>query len=451
MYKNTKHTVTIEANGAGGEGIARIDGYTVFVPYTVCGDTAEILVVKENKNFGYGKLLKLVKASEKRSEPRCPLFGRCGGCDLQHFSLSAQSDFKRKKVKDAVARIGGFPDADVKPAVSGGIEYEYRNKAQYPVSEADGKAVRGFYAPRSHRVVPCSKCFLQDRRTDELADFIIDWININKIPVYNEESGKGLVRRICVRIGKNEAVAVIVTAGRIPGIEKLGKLLTEKYPYVKGLAENYNAKRTNTVFGEHDRVVCGTPYIVDSIGNISYEIHYKSFYQVNPYTTKLLYDKVRSLCKEANDKTAFDLYCGSGTISLYVADCVKNVIGIEIVPEAVDNARRNAEINGIGNAVFYCGAAEKTALDLIVKGVRADIVIVDPPRKGCEKSLVDAIGKMQPERIIYVSCDCATMARDCAALRGYGYQMIECTPFDQFPQTCHVETVCLMSRICSGK
>ena len=446
MYKNTKHTVTIEANGAGGEGIARIDGYTVFVPYAVRGDIAEILIVKENKNFGYGKLLRLLNPSQERAEPRCPLFGSCGGCDLQHFSPSAQSDFKREKVKSAVSRIGGFSDAAVNPTVTGSAAFEYRNKVQYPVSEADGKIVRGFYAPRSHRVVPCKKCFLQKSRTEEPADFIISWLNENKISVYNEESGKGLVRRICVRTGKTEAVAVIVTAGKIPGIEDLAARLSEKYPYVKGLVENYNAKRTNTVYGERDRVVFGVPYILDSIGNISYEVHYKSFYQVNPYTTKLLYDKVRSLCAGAEDKTAFDLYCGTGTISLYAADCVKSVIGIEIVPEAVENARRNAEMNNIENASFYCGAAEETALDLISKGVTADIVIVDPPRKGCDKSLVEAIGRMQPERIIYVSCDCATMARDCAVLREYGYLMNECTPFDQFPQTCHVETVCLMSR-----
>lgn len=445
MYKNTKHTVTIEANGTGGEGIARIDGYTVFVPYAVRGDTAEILIVKENKSFGYGKLLKITTPSELRAAPVCPLFGICGGCDLQHLSPSAQSDFKREKVHSAVSRIGGFETVSVCPTVTGEKTLEYRNKAQYPVSADNGSAVRGFYAPRSHRVVPCKKCFLQDSRTEELTDFIVSWINDKGIPVYSEESGKGLVRKICVRTGKDEAVAVIVTAGKIKGIGELAQSLHKKYPFVKGLVENYNAQRTNTIYGEHDSVVFGVPYIHDSIGNITYRVHYKSFYQVNPYTTKLLYDKVRALCADSGDKTVFDLYCGTGTISLYIADCVKNVIGIEIVPEAVENARRNAEINKIGNASFYCGAAEKTALELIANGVGADIVIVDPPRKGCEKALVEAVGKMRPEKIIYVSCDCATMARDCAVLRGYGYEMTECTPFDQFPQTAHVETVVLLS------
>ncbi len=445
MYKNTTHTVDITAFSSEGSGIAKIDGYTVFVPSAVLGDKAEILVVKENKNYGFGKLLRVLEPSPLRCGAPCTLSQKCGGCDLQSVSYEGQLEFKRKKVEDAIVRIGGFEGFEVKEIVGSDPSLHYRNKAIYPVSEEDGKVVCGFYAPHSHRVIPTRDCLLADSRTTEIANFITDWATREKISVFDENTAKGTLRKICIRAGKEEAVVVLVCAKPIKNSSVLANELTSRFPFITGIVENYNQSKTNTIYGDKDNLLYGRPYIYDSIGEVKYKIHYRGFYQVNPYTTKLLYDKVKSCCTDAEDKNVFDLYCGSGTIGLYLANDVKSVTGIEVVPESIENAKENAELNDITNAKFFCGKSEDVMPALLKEGNRPDIVVLDPPRKGCEKSLLDAISTIKPERIIYVSCDCATMARDLKILCENGYKLREATAFDQFPQTNHIECVAFLT------
>ena len=446
MYKNTEHTVRITDFGSEGEGIAKPQGFTVFVPSGVKGDLARILIVKEKKNFGYGKLLEVIEPSPLRTEPACDVFQKCGGCSMQSVSYEAQLDFKKNRVLEALRRIGGFTDAQISSVTGSNPCYHYRNKAQFPVIKTPEGVAAGFYAPHSHRVVVPKECMLQDKRTNAVVEEVCIWASRNNISVYDEEKGEGDLRRICMRTGKDEAVLVIVSASCLPCTSPLVETITEKFPFVKGIVININPHPTNNVYGEKDKVIFGRPYIYDNIGDISYKVHYKSFYQVNPYTTKLLYEKALDLAALSGNESVFDLYCGTGSISLFLAKKAKKVIGIEIVESAVENAKENAKQNNIENAHFFCGAAEEVAPKLIEKGEKADVVVLDPPRKGCDEKLLMAISQMKPERIVYVSCDCATMARDSKFLCENGYTLKEAHAFDQFPQTSHVESVALLVR-----
>lgn len=444
MYKNTEHTKIIEAMTSEGSGIARIDGYTVFIPGAITGDTVRFLVVKENKKYGFGKALEIVNPSPDRVVPQCATFSKCGGCTLSAMNYSAQLEFKRKKVYDAITRIGGFTDIKDVDIIPSTPCYGYRNKAQYPTASINGELKAGFYAPHSHRVVPTTFCALQSERSNEIINSCTEWFNKNNIPAYDEATKKGVVRHICIRSGKNETMLVFVIAKPIKNSSALCDFLTDKYNEITGIVENYNSKDTNVIYGESDKILYGKPYIIDNIEELKYKIHYKSFYQVNPYTTLPLYEKALELSNADKTKTVFDLYCGGGTISLFLAQRAKKVIGIEIVEEAILNARENAKLNDIKNAEFYCGAAEEVAPELIKEGTKADIVVLDPPRKGCDEKLLKAVGEMKPERIVYVSCDCATMARDAKFLSEYGYAPTNVTAVDQFPQTSHVEAVALL-------
>jgi len=446
MYKNTEHITEIVAFGADGEGIAKPDGFTVFVPGAVKGDIAKILIIKEKKNYGYGKLLEVVEPSPLRTEPRCEVFQKCGGCSMQSVVYSHQLEYKKNKVLDALTRIGGFTDAKIISVTGSEPCYNYRNKAQFPVTEIDGRVCAGFYAPHSHRVIVPKACNLQDNRTNEVVSAVCDWATDNGIEVYDEETATGNLRRICMRIGKEEAVLILVSKKSLPCTESLVDMIREKFPFVKGIVININPDRTNNVYGDRDKVIYGAPYIIDNVSDIKYKLHYKSFYQVNPFTTKLLYEKTLELADLNREKTAFDLYCGTGSISLFLAQKAKKVIGIEIVEDAVKNAKENTELNSITNTEFYCGAAEDVAPKLIREGEKADVVVLDPPRKGCEEKLLSSIAGMKPERIVYVSCDPATMARDAKFLCENGYTLEEAHVFDQFPMTSHVESIVRLCR-----
>ncbi len=446
MYKNTEHITEIVAFGSDGEGIAKPDGFTVFVPGAVKGDLARILIVKEKKNYGYAKLLEVIKPSPMRTEPLCDVFQKCGGCSMQSIDYKHQLEYKKNKVLDALKRIGGFENAQIDSVSGSDPCYHYRNKAQFPITQTIEGIKAGFYAPHSHRVVVPTECVLQDKRTNAVVNAVCRWATQNGISAYNEESGAGILRRICLRTGKDEAVLVLVAKKNLPCTESLTEKITGEFPFIKGIVININPDRTNNVYGERDKVVYGKPYIIDNIGSIKYKVHYKSFYQVNPYTTKLLYEKALSLADLNESQTVFDLYCGTGSISLFLAKKAKKVIGIEIVEDAVKNAKENAELNGITNAEFFCGAAEEVAPALIKNGEVADVVVLDPPRKGCEEKLLKAISEMEPQRIVYVSCDSATMARDAKYLSQNGYSLKEAHVFDQFPQTAHVESVILLLR-----
>ena len=445
MYKNTEHITEIVAFGADGEGIAKPDGFTVFVPGAVKGDIARILIIKEKKNFGYGKLLEVIEPSPLRTEPRCDVYQKCGGCSMQSVEYSHQLEYKKNKVLDCLIRIGGFSEAKIDSVTGSNPCYNYRNKAQFPVTVIDGEVRAGFYAPHSHRVVVPKSCSLQDERTNAVVNAVCKCATDNGIDVYDEETTTGNFRRICMRIGKCEAVLVLVAKKSLPSTEALVDIITENFPFVKGIVININPNRTNNVYGDRDKVIYGVPHIIDNVGEIKYKVHYKSFYQVNPYTTKLLYEKALSLADLNKEKTVFDLYCGTGSISLFLAQKAKKVIGIEIVEDAVKNAKENAELNGITNTEFFCGAAEDVAPKLIRSGEKADTVVLDPPRKGCDEKLLSSIAGMKPERIVYVSCDPATMARDVKYLCENGYILKEAHVFDQFPQTSHVESVALLT------
>ncbi|MGN1097329.1 MAG: 23S rRNA (uracil(1939)-C(5))-methyltransferase RlmD, partial [Clostridia bacterium] len=399
-----------------------------------------------NKNYGYGKLLELISPSPRRVESVCGVFGRCGGCTLLTADYDFQKELKRRAVADVMERIGGFKDVVVGDCVGSDPCFGYRNKAQYPAVRTEKGVELGFYAPRSHRVVPCGDCALQNPRIREIAAEISAWATEEKISVYDEESGRGCLRHVYVRTGASEALAVIVAAFKPKNSGSLVERLRNKFPDIVGVVLNINSKKTNTILGDRQEIIWGRDYIVDNIGQIKYKIHYKSFYQVNPHTTRLLYDHVLSRCALTGTETVYDLYCGGGTIGLYLARNAKKVVGIEIVPEAVENAVENAELNGIENAEFYCGKAEELCPEIAESGARADVVVLDPPRKGCERALLEAAVKMEPRRIVYVSCNPSTAARDCALLRELGYELTEVTPFDQFPHTAHVECVALLSR-----
>lgn len=445
--KNDVITVDVTAVGSEGEGIARReDGYTYFVPGALPGDRAEILSLKENKSYGYGKLLRLIEPSPHRVEPGCAVFGKCGGCSLLSADYGFQLELKRRAVADALERIGGFDFKTVAPCVAGKSEFRYRNKAQYPLVRTEKGIEFGFFAPRSHRVVPCADCRLQAPELNLIAAKITAWANEAGISVYDEGTGRGCLRHIYVRTGREETVAAVIAAYRPDGLDALADRLWQKFPKTVGLVLNLNPKATNAILGEKQRIVRGRDYIVDSIGGIKYKVNYRSFYQVNSYTTEKLYDKVRELCALTGRERVFDLYCGAGTIGLYLAGEAASVTGIEIVPEAVENARENAALNGITNADFFCGRAEELCHKMAEDGARADVVVLDPPRKGCEPALLDAAAALGPERIVYVSCNPSTMARDCALLRGLGYELKEAVPFDQFPHTAHVECVAVMER-----
>ena len=447
MYKNTEHVLDITDFTGDGSGIARLDGYAIFVPGGIPGDTLKVRIVKELKNYAFGKIIEIIKPSQIRVAPRCEAHGKCGGCSMQAVSYEGQLEFKRKKVQDAIQRIGGFENVCVDTIISGKSACNYRNKAQYPVASDGTELYAGFYAPHSHRVVRADECMLQDKRITEIVNAVTDWANKNGISAYDEQTHRGILRHICVRAGKEEAILTIVTTSHIKYPETLTDMITERFPYVKGIVESINKDVTNVIYGKKERILFGVPYIYDRIGEMKYKVHYKSFYQVNSQTTELLYQKALEFASPDKNTSVFDLYCGTGTISLFLASYAKKVIGIEIVPEAVADAKENAVLNNIDNAEFYCGAAESVAPKLIANGETADIVVLDPPRKGCDDALIRAIGGMKPQKIVYVSCDCATMARDAKKLSEYGYGIAKAVACDQFPYTAHVETVALLSQI----
>lgn len=443
--KNDILHLSVEAAGSGGEGIAkREDGYTLFVPGAVPGDKIKALVLKENKSFGYAKLIEVEEPSPHRTAPVCGLFGKCGGCSMLATDYAFQLEIKRQRVTDALERIGGFKNPPVRPCIGSEPNLAYRNKAQYPVTERDGRLAAGFYAPNSHRVVSGGSCALQDTRITDIVSFVVDKANELKLSAYDESSGRGCLRHIYVRTGASEAVLVLVAACEDKRLAELGRSAAERFPYISGVVLNFNPKKTNLILGDKQKILYGRDYIIDKIGEVSYKVHYKSFYQVNSHTTHILYDKAAEYCALTGGETVFDLYCGAGTIGLYLAGRAGRIIGVELVPEAVENARENAAMNGIENAEYYCGRAEEICPELIKNGVSADAVILDPPRKGCGEELLRAAAAMSPKRIVYVSCDPATMARDCKILAEAGYEPVEVTPVDQFPHTGHVECVVLL-------
>lgn len=448
--KNDLVTLEIEDCGIDGEGIGKADGFTVFVKDAVIGDTVTAKIIKAKKNYGYGRLMEVLKPSPYRVEPKCEFARQCGGCQLQALSYDQQLVFKTNKVKGHLERIGGFTDIPMEPIIGMDELFHYRNKAQFPVGRnKEGKIVTGFYAGRTHNIIENRDCALGVAENKEVLDRVIAHMEKYGIEPYNEATGKGLVRHVLIRYGyftKEVMVCLILNGNKIPKEELLVKSLCE-IPGMTSITINVNKKHSNVILGEEIRLLWGQEYITDRIGDISYQISPLSFYQVNPMQTQKLYAKALEYADLHGEETVWDLYCGIGTISLFLAQKAKFVRGVEIVPAAIENAKENAKLNGLENTEFFVGKAEEVLPREYKKnGVYADVIVVDPPRKGCDETLLETMIEMNPDRIVYVSCDSATLARDLKYLCERGYELRKVCPVDQFGMTVHVETVVLLSK-----
>ena len=453
--KNDLVTVRIEDMGQNGEGIGKADGYTLFVKDTVIGDVIRAKVIKAKKNYGYGRLMEILTPSENRVEPRCPVARQCGGCQLQMLDYREQLRYKENKVKNDLQRIGGFENPPMEPIIGMEDPWRYRNKAQFPIGyDREGNLVAGFYAGRTHTIIPCKDCLLGAPENRLVLEGVLDWMRENRILAYDEADGRGLVRHVLVRRGFSTGemiVCLVINGAELPAPERLVSRL-KKIKGMAGITFSSNTARTNVILGDNVSTVWGRPYITDCIGPVKYRISPLSFYQVNPVQTKRLYETALEFAGLTGSETVWDLYCGIGTISLFLARQAGKVYGVEIVPQAIEDARRNAAENGIENAEFYVGKAEEVLPGYYARyeqehgeKAHADVIVVDPPRKGCEESLLETMVQMQPERIVYVSCDPATLARDLKYLCGRGYELRRVRPADMFPMTVHVETVVLLS------
>lgn len=462
MNKNDIVTVEITDIGVSGEGIGHVDGYTLFIKDTVIGDVVEAKVMKAKKNYGYARLMKVITPSEYRVEPKCAFARRCGGCQIQEMSYDRQLVFKDQKIRGNLERIGGFTkdqiDTVMQPVVGMEHPFGYRNKAQFPFgTDKEGNPITGFYAGRTHDIIANTDCALGVEQNKEILEIILQYMRENKIKSYDEKTGKGLIRHALIRYGfktKEIMVCLVVNGKKLPKAERL----IEKLIQIEGMTSitiSPNTRRDNVIMGDSYEILWGQGYITDYIGNVKYQISPLSFYQVNPVQTEKLYGLALEYADLKGDETVWDLYCGIGTISLFLAQKAKQVYGVEIVPQAIDDAKENAKINAIDNAEFFVGKAEEVLPEYYAEYERehngetahADVIVVDPPRKGCDETLLETIVKMQPEKVVYVSCDSATLARDLKYLCANGYEIRMCRGVDQFPQSVHVETVCLLSKL----
>ena len=449
MKKDDLIELTIEDLGVDGEGIGKVDGMAIFVKDAVPGDRVQAKVMKMKKSYGYARLMQVLDPSPERTESRCAFARQCGGCQLQAMTYEAQLDFKAKKVWNHLIRIGGITDL-AKPEIIGMDDpWRYRNKAQFPFgTDKEGNPVTGFYAARSHNIIPCTECWLGVEENKVILEKILDHLKTYHISTYDEVSGKGLLRHVLIRKGftTGEVMVCLILNGRtMPKLTELVDSLRE-VPGMTSITINVNTKNTNVIMGTEMISVWGQDYITDYIGNIKYQISPLSFYQVNPVQTKKLYETALEYADLKGNETVWDLYCGIGTISLFLAQKAGKVYGVEIVPQAIDDARQNAKLNGIKNAEFFVGKAEEVLPEKYEKeGIYADVIVVDPPRKGCDTAALETMVKMKPERIVYVSCDSATLARDVKWLGERGYEVKKVKACDMFPGTVHVETVVLLS------
>lgn len=487
--KNDFVTVTIEDIGSEGEGIGKVDGFTLFVKDAVVGDVVEARIVKPKKNYAYARLEKVVTPSPFRVEPKCAYHRQCGGCQLQALSYEKQLSFKQEKIRNNLIRIGGFApeyvDEKMEPIVGMDEPFFYRNKAQYPVgTDRDGNVITGFYAGRTHSIIANTNCYLGVVENEPILQAVLEYMGENKVSAYDETTGKGLVRHVLIRkgftsgeimvclvinwentskvqkgVGENRSkVDVAYLPNQVALIDKLVQI-----PGMKSISVSINTEKTNVIMGKQIHTLWGSDTISDTIHvrdmakegypftgkELTFHISPLSFYQVNPVQTEKLYSLALEYAGLTGQETVWDLYCGIGTISLFLTGSAKKVCGVEIIPQAIDDARENAQRNGITNAEFFVGKAEEVLPEFYEKGegdfLHPDVIVVDPPRKGCDQACLDTMLKMQPERIVYVSCDSATLARDLKILCEGGYEVKRIRGVDQFGQTVHVETVALLS------
>ncbi len=442
IKKNDDITLKIEDMTNEGSSVGHCDGMAVFVRGAVTGDEIVAHIIKAKKNYAIGIVKEILNPSPCRIESDCPVSDKCGGCSFRNMAYDAELQYKQGRVADAIKRIGHI-DAPIMPIIGADTVDNYRNKAQYPVSIVDGKLEAGFYAYKSHRIIPCSDCRLQQQGFKEILDIISDWVKQNNVTSYDEKTGRGLLRHIYIRRAPKAGetmVCLVINGKNIPNEAELVNALV-KDKSVKSVCVNINRENTNVILGDKTNVIYGQKTITDILLGKKFVISPESFYQINHDQCEKLYTKATEYAGLTGNETVVDLYCGVGTIGLSMADRAKQIFGIEIIPQAIENAKINAKQNGISNAEFFCGDAFDGAKELEKRGIAPDVVILDPPRKGCQKELFDVIEQMNPKRIVYVSCDSATLARDLEVLQTKGFRTLEVTPVDMFPRTPHVEAV----------
>ena len=440
--------VTIHGIGSSGEGVGRVDDFTVFVPFALPGEIVKVSINMVKKTYATGKLIDIVTPASNRIEPTCNLYGVCGGCQLQHITYEGQLSLKTQKVKDVIERIGHQNPDLVKPALGPKEPWAYRNKMQMPVGGARGDIQMGFYAMGSHDIVQGTNCPIQDDGNNTIAQVCYDIAKELDVEPYDEHTGKGVLRHVIGRIGQSGWMVILVTAtDYLPQHEEWVKNLTNRIPQVETIVHNVNGKRTNVILGAKNNILYGDGTITDHIKDLRFTLSPHSFFQVNPEQTTVLYDQALAYADLKGDEIVIDAYCGTGTISLFLAHKAKHVIGIEIVEPAIINARENARRNGYDNTEFIVADAAVEMPKLYKAGVRPDVIVFDPIRAGCKEEVLTSAAEMEPKRIVYVSCNPATMARDIEILTHYGYKLKEVQPVDMFPMTAHVETVALLSKL----
>ena len=446
LSKNEDITLEITGMTAEGAGVGRHEGFAVFVPYALPGETVAAHIIKVTSKYAVGKLTEVLKESPERATPPCPSYFKCGGCSLQHMRYEAQLEFKRVQVRDALERIGGFNGVFVRPTIGMKEPLRYRNKGSFPFGTAEGRPVWGLYAARSHRLIEADGCAIERPEAVSAANAVRDWAEANGVSVYDEESCSGCLRHVVTRALTGGTAVCVVTTGELPAEDDLIERLKNALPELNSVVHNVNRRDTNVICGDEYRTVWGEDTVTQSICGMDFEVSAESFLQVNNAQTEKLYRLAVDGLRLDGHETAADVFCGIGTISLLLAKSAKSVVGIEYVEKAIEDARRNAERNGISNAEFYCGAAEKLLPRLVREGRRFDAVVLDPPRKGADAMALEAIAGSGAKRIVYVSCDPATLARDLKILHGYGYNIDSVQPVDMFPMTGHVETAVQLSR-----
>ena len=442
FQKNQELTLLITSLSSEGQGVGRSEGVAFFVPFALPGETVRAHIIKVEKRYCIAKIVEILEPSPDRVEPKCEAFAKCGGCAMMHLSYPEQLRAKTQIVRDCLERLGGVNDVCVSETLGMDDPWRYRNKGSFPFGFVDGAVAFGFYAERSHRLIPLFDCPIEDARVTAIARTVAEWANRNHIRVYDETTGKGCLRACVVRVtSTGERMAVVVTKGDLPAKESLVRLLN-----VESLYHSRNDRQTNVIFGDRFSLLNGKPQIVEEQNGIRFLVSPQSFLQVNPMQTRVLYETAIRFLDPKPDETIADVYCGIGTISLAIAKHAGKVIGIECVPEAIEDAKKNAALNGVGNAEFLCGLAEDVLPSLVKNGMRPDAIVIDPPRKGCEEPVLSAIAESGVRRLVYVSCNPATLARDVKILSSFGFSVQSVQPVDMFPHTQHVECVTLITK-----
>ena len=448
VQKGKKYEIEINSLGSSAEGVGRFKDFTVFVPYTLPGEKAEVLIEEVKKSYAKGRALQILRKSADRIAPKCAIYDRCGGCQLQHLNYEAQLKIKRQQVIDAVTRIGKQPDVPVHATLGAEAPWNYRNKMQFPVGRSKGKTIIGCFAQGSHDIIDTENCYIQKEFNNDIVNAMREIVDKLGIPVYNEDRHTGILRHVIGRVGKNgECMVVLVTAVKdLQRSKDIVRMLRERLPKLVSVQQNVQTYRNNVIMGRDTKLLWGKPTILDSLGSLTFHISPRSFFQVNTDQAEVLYGKALEYANLTGRETVIDAYCGTGTITLFLAQKARRVYGIEIVKPAILDAEKNARDNHVKNAEFIVGDATVVMPRLYKQGIRADVVVVDPPRAGCTPTVLETFANMKPKRIVYVSCNPASLARDIAILDGLGYHAREVQPVDMFPNTSHVESIALLQR-----